>query len=345
VGGTLNQGFAYDDAGNPTTLRGVSSIPYNRNNQRTGSETYTYDGNGNPITYKGTALTFDVENRMTAYGSAMTAGYDGVGLRAWKTAGGTTTYFLYDGTNLLCELNASGTVLATNTWGANGLVSRRVGTTSTFYVYDPQGSVAQRLDGSGNVVSSDLYDAYGARKYGTSNDPYGYCGQWGYYTDAESAGLFGNGSAPLILCTHRYYDPANGRWLTRDPIDYAGGINLYGYVGGDPVDGSDPNGLQFNLPPDGVVSVWGKRAKCYEECYTHCSDVDHGIVYAVCGFLGALLGSKIGNGNLGAFVGGVGAMLNCKATCRMNCDAKYPLPPPPCWGLDPRSCHYRRPGK
>jgi hypothetical protein len=42
---------------------------------------------------------------------------------------------------LVCELNASGTVTAINTWGANGLVSRRVGTTSTFYVYDPQSSV------------------------------------------------------------------------------------------------------------------------------------------------------------------------------------------------------------
>jgi RHS repeat-associated protein len=46
-----------------------------------------------------------------------------------------------------------------------------------------------------------------------------------------------------VLCGHRYYDPATGRWLTRDPIGYNGGVNLYGYVGGDPVNGSDSWGL------------------------------------------------------------------------------------------------------
>jgi RHS repeat-associated protein len=234
VGGTLDQGFGYDSAGNPTTLRGTPNLPYNRDNQRTGTGTYVYDGNGNPTTYKGTTLTFDVENRMTAYGNALTAGYNGNGLRAWKTASGTTTYYLYDGTNLLCELNASGAVTATNTWGANGLVSRRVGTTSTFYVYDPQGSVAQRLDASENVVSSDLYDAYGNRISGTTADPVGYDGKWGYYTDSETG---------LALCTYRYYDPSNGRWLTRDPIGYRGGVDLYGYVGDDPVTLCDPDGF------------------------------------------------------------------------------------------------------
>ena len=64
-------------------------------------------------------------------------------------------------------------------------------------------------------------------------DPFGFGGQAGYYTDTETG---------LILCTHRYYDPANGRWLTRDPIGYAGGVNLYGYCGNDPGNRWDANG-------------------------------------------------------------------------------------------------------
>jgi len=93
--------------------------------------------------------------------------------------------------------------------GAN-LCDAISGTTSTFYVYDPQGSVAERLDANEDVVSSDLYDAYGNKLAGNpNNDPYGYDGQWGYYTDSETG---------LALCTYRYYDPSNGRWLTRDPI-------------------------------------------------------------------------------------------------------------------------------
>lgn len=42
----------------------------------------------------------------------------------------------------------------------------------------------------------------------------------------------------------RYYDPAQGRWLNRDPIGYAGGVNVYGYCGSGPVQAIDPLGLQ-----------------------------------------------------------------------------------------------------
>jgi uncharacterized protein RhaS with RHS repeats len=47
------------------------------------------------------------------------------------------------------------------------------------------------------------------------------------------------------LCQLRVYDPRTGRWLTRDPIGFAGGVNLYGYVGGKPVGGIDPEGLDY----------------------------------------------------------------------------------------------------
>jgi hypothetical protein len=57
-------------------------------------------------------------------------------------------------------MDASGNLTTVYTNGANGLLSKRVGSTSTYYMYDPQGSVAARLNAS-TVVSSDLYDAYG----------------------------------------------------------------------------------------------------------------------------------------------------------------------------------------
>lgn len=54
----------------------------------------------------------------------------------------------------------------------------------------------------------------------------------------------------LILCTHRYYDPQQGRFVTRDPIGYAGGINLYGYVRNNPGNESDPLGLRGYMVVD-----------------------------------------------------------------------------------------------
>ncbi len=51
----------------------------------------------------------------------------------------------------------------------------------------------------------------------------------------------------------RYYNPASGRFLNRDPAGYAGGCGLYGYAGGNPVNAMDPAGTQtvIHLGPEG----------------------------------------------------------------------------------------------
>ena len=136
----------------------------------------------------------------------------------------------------MAELDASGNVQALNAFGANGLVSRHTTATgaSVFYTFDERGNVAQRLDSSG-VLSIDLYDAFGARTGpAPANDPWGFGAQWGYQTDNETG---------LVLLTHRYYDPQQGRFLTKDPIGYDGGVNLYGYVRNNPANWGDPSGF------------------------------------------------------------------------------------------------------
>lgn len=45
------------------------------------------------------------------------------------------------------------------------------------------------------------------------------------------------------MCGHRYYDSTTGRWLTKDPIGTAGGVNLYSYCGNNGIIRSDPSGL------------------------------------------------------------------------------------------------------
>jgi RHS repeat-associated protein len=239
--GSYTNNFAYDSgsyssttgAGNPTTMRGNTST-FNSDNQLTNTG-FSYDGNGNPTTYNSMSLTFDPENRLTAYGSVMSAGYNGDGLRSWKQNSGGTTYYVYGGFEPICEENSSGTVEATNTFGPDGLLSRNASSTSVFYTFDPQGSVAQRLDSSQNVLTSHIYDSFGAgASSGSFTDPFGFAARWGYYTDQETG---------LILCTHRYYDPSMGRFVTRDPVGYDDGPNDYTYVKNNPNSGVDPLGL------------------------------------------------------------------------------------------------------
>ena len=52
----------------------------------------------------------------------------------------------------------------------------------------------------------------------------------------------------ILLAEH--YDASIGRWLSKDPILFAGGdTNLYGYVLQNPIKGIDPTGL-YNHPAD-----------------------------------------------------------------------------------------------
>jgi RHS repeat-associated protein len=179
--------------------------------------------------------------------------YDGDGLRATKTYNGTTTYYLYDGDKVLLEetYNASTSVMTvTEAYGyaADGLRSRYEAASSLAYdyLYDPQGNVVQRqtyqnAENGEPAVTQAIYDAYGALRSNVlistdatkGADEVGFGGQYGYYTDPETG---------LVLCTHRYYDPGAGRWLTRDPISYKGGMNLYSYAGGNPINEIDPEG-------------------------------------------------------------------------------------------------------
>src|SRR5205823_2448808 len=82
----------YDLAGNASTYQNVVQH-FNSDNQLQGTG-YQFDGEGNPSTYKGYALTFDFEDRLTAYGSLLSCGYTAEGLRAWRQSGSTRTYFL-----------------------------------------------------------------------------------------------------------------------------------------------------------------------------------------------------------------------------------------------------------
>jgi len=243
--GGFTNNFAYDTAENPTTFRNASGKTYNTDNQPTTSG-FSYDGDGNPTTYSGASLTFDVENRLTSVSTELTAGYGADGLRAWKTDNTGTSYYLYDedGTTPVCELNASGVAIATNTFGEAGLISRHTSTGSTFYAFDPQGTVAERLNSAGSATGSSTADAFGiVSNSAAATDPFGYVAQAGYYTD-QSTGL--------ILTTYRYYDPGQGRFLNRDPIGYDGGVDLYDYVQNGAENRSDPSGLFLFAPVEPV---------------------------------------------------------------------------------------------
>jgi RHS repeat-associated protein len=93
------------------------------------------------------------------------------------------------------------------------------------------------------VVARYDYDPYGKRRlawHSGALDPQTYLP---IEFDFGFTGHLYHGRSGLYFAPLRAYDPELGRWLSRDPIDMAGGINLYEYVGGDPVNAVDYLGL------------------------------------------------------------------------------------------------------
>jgi len=85
---------------------------------------------------------------------------------------------------------------------------------------------------------------------------YGYAGAWGYETGLEDAGEPDLPPLPFIHVGERWYDPASGRFLQRDPIGIDGGLNAFLYVEGNPAEDADPEGLKVEIETSPPIVLW-----------------------------------------------------------------------------------------
>ena len=113
------------------------------------------------------------------------------------------------------------------------------GTGSKTWLYaDHQGSIAATANSAGTSTATYSYGPYGEPN-ATSGIRFRYTGQ------------FWLSEIGLYYYKARFYSPVLGRFLQTDPVGYQSDLNLYAYVGNDPVNGKDPNGdipLFFALP-------------------------------------------------------------------------------------------------
>jgi RHS repeat-associated protein len=248
-GATTTESYTHDPVGNRLSSSTVSSYVYNSSNEltSTSSGSYTYDNDGNALTdANGRSYTWDINSRLsqvTVPGTgAVTFKYDSFGRRIERNSSSGTTVYLYDGNNIIEELDANGNPIGRYSQGPGidrPLGMTRAGVTS-FYQQDTLGSITSLTSAAGAITDTYTYDAFGnlTASSGNTPNPFRYTGR---EFDAETG---------LYYYRARYYDPTVGRFLNEDRLQFVAGVNFYAYVGGSPTNLTDPSGLAPNVDHD-----------------------------------------------------------------------------------------------
>ena len=226
--------YTSDDADRITEVQPPSPAP---------AIAYDWDDNGNLVERGSDTFEWDYEDRLVeaTVNSVTTAfAYSGDGLRDSRTVGMTTTTFTWDiNAGLPVVLDDGNQYL----YGA-GLAAMKQSGNWYYYLADGLGSTMAVVDSSGDVENGYTYEVYGEPTVtGSLANEFDFAGQ---QTD---------GSIGLQYLRARYYDPATGVFLSRDPMaqlpSWLG--SPFGYTYADPIGLSDPTGL------DSPWSGWKKR--------------------------------------------------------------------------------------
>jgi RHS repeat-associated protein len=207
--------------------------------QTAGMTGFGYDDEGQLSSGYGNSFSFDNEHRLVSIGSSSQFLYDGIGNRLKAIRNGVETRYIYDaGGNLLAEADGSNNITKYYIHGL-GLMAVVTPTDQVYcYHFNAVGSTIALTDQSQTMVNKHAYDSFGnvVNQEETVPQPFKFVGQHGVMTEP-------NGFYYMMA---RYYDPNVGRFISEDPIGFDGGdVNLYGYVGNNPVNLIDSSGLTW----------------------------------------------------------------------------------------------------
>ena len=250
----VSTSYSYDNCDNRLTTVGTTTKfdSYDFGDQLLqrvdgATTTFTYDRDGNMQSRTTGANTYtylwsdfgNLQKSLLNGASQASHFYDSGGIR--RISGDGSKYYS-SGSLVLTENRPAGPVSYIQ---GHQLLGIKQGGNLYYMISDGLGSMLSMVDSTGTVVASNETDAYGV----TLGSPTGsvelrantFTGALGVRLESNSQTTYG--SSDLYYARARYYDSSLGRWLSPDPIGFAGGLNYYGYVNANPINAVDPSGL------------------------------------------------------------------------------------------------------
>lgn len=186
--------------------------------------------------------------------------YDPFGRLIYKSSPSATSIYAYDGDNLTEETNSSGTAVARYSQGLNidePLAMLRSGA-ANFYNADGLGTVTSLSNAAGALAQTYTFDSFGNQtaSSGSLTNPFQFTGR---EFDTETN---------LYFYRARYYDQSTGRFINEDTQRFRAGLDFYSYVLDNPVDNTDPYGLE----PAGCNDCKGKPVQGLDAGKKCCAD-------------------------------------------------------------------------
>ena len=186
-------------------------------------------------------------------------------------------FLLYDGWNLIAESAGNDAPARSYTWGLDasgsmqgaggvgGLLMVNAGSGGVhFPAYDLNGNVIGLVNAANGNISAKY-------EYGPFGEVFCSVGDMAKVNPFQFSTKYTDSETDLVYYGYRYYSPSLGRWLSRDPIEEQGGLNLYGFVNNDPVNMWDRLGLAAYrvgdddpfVPVDEGMGEWNSNADLF----------------------------------------------------------------------------------
>ena len=175
--------------------------------------------------------------------------------------------YAWDGWTLAAEFTPStGAAVRRYVWNPSGrgghrsLAAVRLGggtgasasPPAQFAVVDANANVSLLLNGASGAASpgGGAPEMSAVYEYGPFGEPLRATGPLAKANPVRFSSELLDTATGCYYYGYRYYHPDTGRWLSRDPIGELGGVNLYGFVGNNPISKTDRLGLMAVVRPD-----------------------------------------------------------------------------------------------